>query len=116
MSAESLRARLAAATPGPWEGLLVGVVGDEERTYVAPFDNERQAPKPADADLIAHAPTDLALLLAVFDAAKEAIDPGDYLPQHFTYPGDVTCADCFESWPCATERTRLAIAAFEAAP
>jgi hypothetical protein len=59
VATESVRARLAAATPGPWET----VQGD-----FAEFQSE------ANYDLIAHAPADLALALDVIEAAKRYVD------------------------------------------
>ena len=58
MSTRSLKARLAAVTPGPWfwdgEHVPSGYEGESL----------------ADADLIAHAPTDLAAALKVIEAVE----------------------------------------------
>jgi len=83
MSIESIKQRISDATQGPWwQGETTKPVGSEgpfgteimarlgshsEEIWVAQVNEESPGP---DADLIAHAPTDLALLLAVVDAAK----------------------------------------------
>lgn len=81
MSTESLRARLDAATPGPWT-----VVGDDPAVSIGlemawvkgPYNEttDRHAEvtdyiEQVDADLIAHAPTDLRGALDVIEAAKD---------------------------------------------
>lgn len=79
---EAIRDRLEAATPGPWTLLDQGYgrwgVGCKRwpRTpsvvYAhSAWDGFGNGSREADAALIAAAPTDLALLLAVAEAAKE---------------------------------------------
>ena len=73
---EAIKARLAAATPGPWRhgpetDAKVGNVVDFGPPPTAPFavlycadTRDARAQRLHDADLIAHAPTDIAALLA----------------------------------------------------
>lgn len=91
MSRESIRARLADATPGPWlmaavmEQVLVRRVHRDEMgrrvtTFLAEVYDCRTpgAVDPvANGALIAHAPTDLAALLAVADVAAAVVDLAD---------------------------------------
>ena len=86
MSIESTRKRLEAATPGPWAAgpfskRSVRRVNWPPKTsefivlsghdYL--FDIDTGCQEEADAELIAHAPTDLALLLEVAEAAQALI-------------------------------------------
>ena len=102
-----IRARLAAATPGPWEGLLAGPRGEREwivdstSTFICStqIDNQRGH---SDGTLIANAPTDLARLLAAIEAVGVLHEPG---PGY--YASDVTCQACSNSigyvrYPCPT--------------
>ena len=68
MSGETVRKRLGAATKGPWAVSTPDyrVMGAGHIVVSALGDN---APD-ADADLIAHAPTDLAAALKVIEAAN----------------------------------------------
>lgn len=66
---QAIEARLAAATPGPWRGygdkvfaLLPSGVGF--RDQVARVDEVGAGCQDANADLIGHAPSDIAALLA----------------------------------------------------
>ena len=79
---EQIRGRLEAATPGPWttepgeRALEIDVMAGER--YVAtchPYATSSRSVRDADrnADLIAHAPSDLRDLLAVADAAAVVI-------------------------------------------
>lgn len=83
---QEIRARLAAATPGPWmtadDHLYPQrvVANDDGLVLIAETYTDPAWP-PADADLIAHAPADLAdlldereKLLAVYRWADHAID------------------------------------------
>ncbi len=84
MSIESIHQRLDAGTPGPWAdalGPLFGAVvcpglsNDSEYTDVVYGGRVVcESIGTADAALVAHAPTDLALLLEVAEAAREARD------------------------------------------
>ena len=99
MSIESVRKRLEAATPGPWEASgwdheefygawkRVGPGASAWESYASSSqkaglylysaDHDYRGDEKvndADAELTAHAPTDLALLLAVVDAAKVLAD------------------------------------------
>lgn len=80
MSAEHIRARLAAATPGPWFQGREGARYEDTRDVYT----EREASttsrdlgridEPADAEFIANAPTDIAKLLGVLDAVEALHD------------------------------------------
>ena len=79
---EGIKARLAAATPGPWthdEAFNASFVcageGAVADTWIARWDNRpgRKQDK-ADAEFIAAAPTDVARLTAALEAALEACD------------------------------------------
>lgn len=70
MSSESVKARLEAATPGQWradEGACC--VGTDEADIAEGIGRHPYAAR-GDADLIAHAPTDLAAALKVIEAAQ----------------------------------------------
>ena len=77
MSAEHIRARLAAATPGPWDSVQdtyrsvpMHRIGSESTgsdvAQVVLFGGHDAA----DAEFIANAPTDIAKLLAALDAVE----------------------------------------------
>ena len=83
MSLESVRKRLEAATPGrPWEiktddryaaDRRVAMLTESPQVDVVCAQGSKADPDAlADADLIAHAPTDLALLIDVAEAAQLA--------------------------------------------
>ena len=125
MTRESIRDRLAKATPGPWvaDGKTVHfdpVVLGEAEGYDEPYLLSRAGTiydegghTAADADLIAHAPTDIAALLAVADAA-ELLSRGN--------DGDTMCcllavaSDGLRHGDCAWDDLRAALAALEALP
>jgi hypothetical protein len=86
---EPIKARLSAATPGPWKRYYAGIDLDgEEMWYVGhnggtvTIDGVAgDIPYTPDAEFIAHAPSDIAALVAeverlrkVAEAAAEAID------------------------------------------
>jgi hypothetical protein len=73
----AIDARLQAATPGPWEvkshrfakylyidAILAPPAPDGQQVRIVETDEGCGPPSPADAELIAHAPTDLAALVA----------------------------------------------------
>ena len=75
-----IEARLAAATPGPWEVRTddltddVDVVHDQEHvSFVASCGHKAQPGIYADAEFIANAPADVAYLLAELRKAHEAL-------------------------------------------
>ena len=96
MNLEPIKARLAAATEGPWfvEGMpetaecrVLAIDGEPEpdNNYWGCIPVTSGGSVPADADLIAHAPTDLARLVAeverlraVIKAVREALKFGSY--------------------------------------
>lgn len=79
---QPIKARLASATPGPWESaelqgqsrrnsfFSVAVVGRREVRADIPCQAQ---PDECDADLVAHAPTDLAALVAEVERLRSAI-------------------------------------------
>jgi hypothetical protein len=80
MSIESIRKRLEAAMPGPWEISDTDINGHTMRVGpIAGYDYDALMAGADDPDiqLIAHAPTDLALLLEVAEAAKVWVYGGD---------------------------------------
>lgn len=66
---QEIRARLDAATPGPWEVLEESFdytsvrTSDYSGTYAVVYSDEGRPVHRPDADLIAHAPGDIAYLL-----------------------------------------------------
>ncbi len=70
-----IRARLAAATPGPWERWKDGMRVWSRVPPDAPFgvDVADVYASHATADLIAHAPADIAFLLSENEALREQI-------------------------------------------
>jgi hypothetical protein len=81
---DAIRARLAKATPGPWEANERGWTVVSEHANICALhdgqDSEFWKTQGRDsgqgqpnADLIAHAPTDLADLLALLDEARAAL-------------------------------------------
>ena len=80
MSIESIRQRLDAATPEPWRvsprpgTQLVAHWIDDGRQYELFRSDPLDPNEAANVDLVVHAPTDLALLLEVAEAAREARD------------------------------------------
>lgn len=67
---EQIRARLAAATSGPWE---VAVNGNTVKSHAVKGVCSGISPKTGNAAFIAHAPEDIAALLAVADALQELL-------------------------------------------
>jgi hypothetical protein len=112
----AIRARAAAATPGPWLGdptgtvcAAVDVVPDGQGGEILPPDGpmevaecyRRELPdeRARNADFIAHARSDVPALLdalnllevQIRDLHREAV---------YTRPG--TCSDCGQRYPCPT--------------
>jgi hypothetical protein len=118
MSIEACEKRLAEATPGPWhtdeaasELLAYKVTAASGEVIVGPGgwpDTGGVWNKP-DAVFIVHAPTDLALLLAVVRAV---------LPEHYCVEGFNTDGDEREGCACGDPDCCVlaALDAFEAAP
>lgn len=94
-----IEARLSAATPGPWEWVPSAVYA---ASHVLGGAGEQGFPVlrtaasgwaiPADAELIAHAPADLAALVAVVREVAA-------LHQRDTWSD---CGRCHVAWPCPT--------------
>lgn len=94
--------RLAAATPGPWERDQFGPDDDSARFIGSPSTGRIvvfEAATAGNADLIAHAPTDPAALVAVVREVEKIHRP----TTNAYHPDDPPC--CFEDaeiWPCPT--------------
>lgn len=101
MTREGLRARLEAATPGPWttkyESSRLGLIAELGNDVVWPVGDTMPLGSKDDAALIAAARQDLPALLAVADAAKALLRGDDVLA-------------------VAEGRLRAALAAVEALP
>jgi len=71
----AIEARLKAATPGPWEKEIAGIKGDRFMAATGPWYsiNARRDRIDEDADFIAHAPTDIATLLALVRRLREQV-------------------------------------------
>ena len=119
MSAESLRARLEAATPGTWEisgepgKTAVGIRSTEEsRPGIGAIYGGSERNAKADADLIAHTPTDLRLALGVIEAAKHGYE----LAQRYNTLGGEERMVTGRLIDEAGQVLKAALDAFEAAP
>lgn len=116
---DEIEARLVAATPGPWENEGAGEVaqhwsrpspwGPVVSTEVSCGSyclggSSKGVVNDADADLIAHAPTDLAALVAVVRVAQKFHQPRTHLdPSGATWQVCVGCisyAGLHQPWPC----------------
>lgn len=80
---QPLKGRLAAATPGPWEERVddltddAYVVHDQEQvSFVASCGDKHDPRTLADAEFIAHAPTDQAKLIAAVEAVDSILAQG----------------------------------------
>jgi len=110
---DEIEARLAAATPGPWEAVTDdhrrskehSVWADSKSDYVAEWVATR-----ADADLLANTPADLAALVKFardVAALHVAGDPECPHPHHDPVrcpDAVVPCAECDRDYPCPTAR------------
>lgn len=84
---DAIRRRLEAATPGPWgfSGGEWGDVGTGTETIAHDIQN------PADGDFIAHAPADIAALLAYTERLEKAMgDIRREMPQECSCTSDYT--------------------------
>jgi hypothetical protein len=74
---DEIRARLAAATPGPWgeDDCIVHVADSMDREYFCWVAGEEAQgeQQEKDAELICHAPEDIAWLLAKCERYREAL-------------------------------------------
>ena len=117
MSLDSIRARVEAATPEPWKsygarrGTMLSLHGPDCLIYrmsrdpvVLPETWHRQL---HDASFIAHARTDVPLLLKVAEALRDDVKEC----AAWCGPND-GCSDCYQYESC---RKRLALAELEAA-
>ena len=125
MSIESIHQRLDAGTPKPWRvsprpgTQLVAHWIDDGRQYEL-FRSDRADPnEAANVDLVAHASTDLALLLAVAEVVKAQDHQecgGNDLGCRVCYSHRVdaswTHCHCGALWPCPS---KLALDALDAA-
>lgn len=99
-----IRARLAAATPGPWRADEDEIIWSDEG-----IDIIHVVVNPENADLIAHAPDDLRWCLDEIDrlrAAATAHAPGNATGTHGTEPSP----DELELWRAQRERLRELVA------
>jgi hypothetical protein len=94
--------RLANATPGPWDWVpsaveggshVLGVVG--ESGFPVLRTSPYAPPRQRDADLIAHAPADLAALVAVVREVAA-------LHRRRVERPNAGCLQCGQIWPCPT--------------
>jgi len=105
VSVESVRARLDAATSGPWamrahDGCATVIAPSLTMpwdTVVYADDSGHPRTSESDADLIAHAPTDLRLALDVIEAATEVRQ--GFLDGHFDMSKMFATLDAFEAAP-----------------
>jgi len=70
MDLDKIKARLAAATPGPWRGPETAVGLDCTKHYEPP----RLVMSPGNAAMITHAPTDLAALVVEVERERARLD------------------------------------------
>lgn len=73
---QEIRARLDAATPGPWEyhpDPVGALAGPDGRNIITPYAGYGNASDWPDITLIAHAPADIAFLLSENEALREQI-------------------------------------------
>ena len=101
MNLEPIKARLAAATEGPWRVVKWGQAPDETKRHEIhwgrlnpPFPNQPMVARigngwhvPADAELIAHAPTDLAELVAEVERLQAVINAVSLTVGFWDYAG-----------------------------
>ena len=118
---EPIKARLAAATPGPWDfhvlpqsvGITVATIHSEQ----GPRETRWTVDLPpeiggmgtrADAEMIAHAPEDIAALVAEVERLREQVEAvrEHHVPVDANYyAATVTeCCSCPGPWPCPTIR------------
>lgn len=115
-----IEARLAAATPGPWENDGGGEIGQH---YSRPEPYQQIVSTTVscgsyclggssagvehhdDAELIAHAPADLAALVAVVREVEGLHQPHAVIclnPSHGKDCDAMVCDTCDAPWPCPT--------------
>jgi len=133
MDLEPIKSRLAAATPGPWRaqefdsypgdegsaivgGYSVGLVAYAVRPDFGAASGYDEAQCDRDATFIAHAPTDVAALIAEverlrgqIDAVKKIHEPEEYENPN-TFEQGYMCSHCYQEngewaeYPCPTIR------------
>ena len=98
--------RLASATPGPWEiGVVEPMPDGWPGAYAAVEPNIAGGLDPLDAELIAHAPADLAALVAVVREVEALHRPHVVVclnPSHGKDCVGQVCDTCDAPWPCPT--------------
>ena len=110
---DAIEARAEAATPGPWINNRNGVVIVESHP-LAPTVSENSSWD--DADLIAHARTDVPALVAELRAAREVVEAAVDLAERDGHKDDL-CDDCGlggHTSPCPWQRLDAALAAYRA--
>lgn len=115
---EEIRARLNAATPGPWRtswrGIdpdVVSIEGGICHAEDCDCDGPDLVLAEADAAFIAHAPEDIAFLLARVAALKAALAP--LAAQDCESWGCLHALDNHDARTCVIERARAALKAVE---
>lgn len=89
---DDIRARLEKATPGPWPSKRTSdhcqniTIGEQPISF---------KPGP-DADLIAHAPDDLAALVKLVEAARKHYEVTEHLYDCVSYDESSLCDYCLE--------------------
>lgn len=111
---DAIKARLAAATPGPWshDEPYLRAIRNRSGTEVASahisYGGTGRGAWFPDADLIAHAPEDLATLVAEVERLGELLTwhaTPQFEEDHAPKAEDpATCFTCQEPWPCMTRK------------
>ena len=109
----AIRARLAAATPGPWVAETSEVTMDDRSLWRMRRDTQPQVPlhlssvmSSANADLIASAPADLAALCDEVEALTARAERAESAIQRVRdrHTGVGNCDECGWMTPCPTLR------------
>jgi hypothetical protein len=79
---EAIKARLQAATPGPWENTDPRQIRHAEPNIYAGDQEIADAYSLGDSELIAHAPADIAALVKELEAARAFIEEAEYAASH----------------------------------
>ena len=113
---DAIRARLNAATPGPWEFVpgrfggikytFTGWDGEPAQDYVISetYDGELVGERPGNAELIANAPADLAWLLEQLEAAQARAAAAEARLERAQSFGARAGASCVGPDPADTDR------------
>lgn len=126
---DEIEARLAAATPGPWEAYgttVAAMTGPGDCGGCSGLPSPEHEPSclwsqiagadEPDAELIAHAPADLSSLLAVVREVARLHQPCHtecLNPSHEAFCEAQICKTCDHIWPCPTARALEALTVTE---